>query len=181
MKIITGSARGVALRTLPGAHTRPTTQRIKEALFSAIQFDVEGREALDLFAGSGALGIEALSRGAAHCTFVDNNPAAVEVIRRNLAAARLEEKATVRRQDAAACIAAMREPVDLVFLDPPYEANLLAPTLALLAPKIRSGGVVMAESDAEIQLPEQIGGLALAKAYRYGRTVIYKYLKGETI
>lgn len=88
MRVITGLARGRRLETLPGEETRPTAERVKEALFSILQFEIEGRRVLDLFAGSGQLGIEALSRGAAGCVFVDKNPAAVEVIRRNLRTAR---------------------------------------------------------------------------------------------
>ena len=101
MRVITGSARGRRLETLPGEDvTRPTTESVKEALFSMIQFDIEGRRVLDLFAGSGQLGIEALSRGARSCTFVENNRAAKQVVERNLAHCRLEEQANVVFSDA---------------------------------------------------------------------------------
>ena len=101
MRVITGSARGRRLETLPGEDvTRPTTESVKEALFSMIQFDIEGRRVLDLFAGSGQLGIEALSRGARSCTFVENNRAAKQVVERNLAHCRLEKQANVVFSDA---------------------------------------------------------------------------------
>ena len=101
MRVITGSARGRRLETLPGEDvTRPTTESVKEALFSMIQFDIEGRRVLDLFAGSGQLGIEALSRGARSCTFVENNRAAKQVVERNLAHCREEEQANVVFSDA---------------------------------------------------------------------------------
>lgn len=100
MRVITGTARGRRLETLPGEHTRPTAERVKEALFSIIQFELEGRQVLDLFAGSGQLGIEALSRGAAGCVFVDNSREAAEVVRRNLKTVGLMSQAQVIAQDA---------------------------------------------------------------------------------
>ena len=99
MRVITGSARGRRLNELKGYDTRPTTDKVKEGIFSAIQFEVEGRRALDLFAGSGQLGIEALSRGAAHCTFVDKGREPVAVIRENLKKTRLEDRAEIVQAD----------------------------------------------------------------------------------
>ena len=124
MRIITGSARGRRLETLSGEETRPTSEKVKEALFSAIQFDIEGRRVLDLFAGSGQLGIEALSRGASGCVFVDRNPAAVEVIRRNLKAAGLSEASQAVAQDVASFLVRPGDSFDVAFLDPPYGSNL---------------------------------------------------------
>ena len=162
MRVITGTARGRRLETLPGEETRPTAERVKEGLFSAIQFDIEGRRAVDLFAGSGQLGIEALSRGAAGCIFIDRNAEAAEVIRRNLKAAGLLERG--------------RERFDLAFLDPPYASGLLPEALARLAPQIDPGGTVVCESDRD-QAPEEVGGLKLQRIYRYGRVYIWLYRK----
>ena len=99
MRVITGSCRGAKLKTLDGLATRPTSDRVKEAIFNIIQFQVEGRRVLDLFSGSGQLAIEALSRGAGHAVLVDESPAAVKVIRENLTRLRLTDRATVLRQD----------------------------------------------------------------------------------
>ena len=97
MRVITGTARGRVLKELEGLETRPTTGKVKESLFSIIQFDIEGRRVLDLFAGTGQLGIEALSRGAAECVFIDRRADAVKLIRENLALCRLEDRARVRQ------------------------------------------------------------------------------------
>ena len=105
MRVITGSARGKRLKELPGLDTRPTADRVKEGLFNAIQFDIEGRRVLDLFAGTGQLGIEALSRGAAFCDFVDSAPAAMKIIRANVDACGLAERAAFHQKDFAAFLA----------------------------------------------------------------------------
>ena len=125
MRVITGTARGVPLKAPKGMDTRPTMDQVKEGIFSAIQFEVEGRTALDLFAGSGQLGIEALSRGAQRAVFVDRRTDAVKLIRENLALTRLEEGAKVVCGDSMAYLNALREKFDLIFLDPPYADDLL--------------------------------------------------------
>ena len=100
MRVITGSARGRKLKELPGLDTRPTTDKVKESIFNIIQFDIEGRRALDLFAGTGQLGIEALSRGAAHCTFLELRKEAAAVVRENLEHTKLADRASVLQRDA---------------------------------------------------------------------------------
>ena len=128
MRVIAGSARRLLLKTLPGDDTRPTTDKIKETLFNMINFDLPGARFLDLFAGSGAIGIEALSRGASFATFVDNNPKASAVIRENLEHTHLAEQSEIITSDASSAmrrLAAMgAEPYDIVFLDPPYNNGL---------------------------------------------------------
>ena len=180
MRIITGSARGRRLETLSGEETRPTSEKVKEALFSAIQFDIEGRRVLDLFAGSGQLGIEALSRGASGCVFVDRNPAAVEVIRRNLKAAGLSEASQAVAQDVASFLVRPGDSFDVAFLDPPYGANLLRDTLERVTPHMNRGGLIVCESDAGQEMPERVGDFALARTYRYGRVHIWRY-RWETV
>ncbi|MBE6778472.1 MAG: 16S rRNA (guanine(966)-N(2))-methyltransferase RsmD [Ruminococcaceae bacterium] len=177
MRIITGTARGCRLETLAGVETRPTTEKVKEALFSAIQFDIEGRRALDLFAGSGQLGIEALSRGAASCIFVDRNVEAVKIIRNNLQRARLSAAAQVVGTDVLSYLVNPKERFDLVFIDPPYAADLLLPTLVKVAPLVNDGGVIVCETDDESTLPERVDRFALARTYRYGRVrlLLYRY------
>lgn len=176
MRVITGTARGHRLETLPGEETRPTAERVKEGLFSAIQFDIEGRRVLDLFAGSGQLGIEALSRGAAECVFVDRNPKATDIIRRNLQAVGLYAGAHVLTTDALQFLERNRERFNLAFLDPPYASGLLPQALTLLAPQIDLGGTVICESDRD-KAPDGVGGLWLRKMYRYGRVCIWLYRK----
>ena len=133
MRIITGSARGTHLYTLQGDTTRPTSERAKEALFSMLQQKPVGAKVLDLFAGSGQLGLEALSRGAASAVLTDGSPEAVTVIRRNAEKTRLEARARILRTDALAYLRTCRDgPFDLVFLDPPYAAGLLPACLSLL-------------------------------------------------
>ena len=131
MRIITGTARGMKLYTLDGESTRPTSERTKEALFSMLHFDLEGREILDLFGGSGQLSLEALSRGAAHATIVDESKAAVDIIHRNAQKTRLTDKCTVVRSDYNAFLAsvARRAQYDIIFLDPPYSQKLIPSVL----------------------------------------------------
>lgn len=175
MRVITGTARGCRLETPTGQATRPTAERVKEGLFSAIQFEIEGRRALDLFAGSGQLGIEALSRGAASCVFVEQNGQAAELVRRNLQAAKLFSSAQVLTTEAFGFLARCREQFDLVFLDPPYGDALLASCLAAVEPHIADGGLVVCESDEGQALPETVGALQADRTYRYGRVHITLY------
>jgi 16S rRNA (guanine(966)-N(2))-methyltransferase RsmD len=130
MRVITGTARGKRLSELPGMDTRPTTDRVKEGLFNVIQFDIEGRKVLDLFAGTGQLGIECLSRGAAHCDFVDSSRVAAGIVRDNLRLTGLEAQATVHQRDFSAFLNSVRgNKYGLVFLDPPYAQTLLEDAL----------------------------------------------------
>ena len=175
MRIVTGKAKGCRLETLSGLETRPTVERVKEGMFSAINFEIEGRRVLDLFAGSGQMGLEALSRGAASCVFVDRSREAVQVVRRNAAATRLAEAATVLCMDASAYLSQCRERFGLVFLDPPYDAGQLVPCLEKLSELVIEGGAVLCESDRETELPEQVGRLCLERSYRYGRVSVRLY------
>ena len=120
MRVITGTARGRVLRTLEGEDVRPTTDRVKEAVFSIIQFEIEGRRVLDLFAGSGQLGIEALSRGAASATFVDMSKDSLSAVKYNLEHTKLGDNAKVVQTDALSFLKLTKDKFDLVFLDPPY-------------------------------------------------------------
>lgn len=175
MRVITGSARGVHLQTLPGEDTRPTTDRVKEGLFSAIQFDIEGRRVLDLFAGSGQMGLEALSRGAASCVFVDSSREAAQVVRRNIAATKLSANATVLCREALGFLQQSTERFDLVFLDPPYAAELAVSCLEALSGRVASGGAVLCESDRRTELPDTVGNLFVDRSYRYGRVAVRLY------
>jgi len=136
MRIITGRARGVKLLTLEGSNTRPTADRTKEAIFSMLQFEIEGRSVLDLFSGSGQMALEALSRGAASAVLCDKAKEAVVIINKNAEKTRLAEFCTVVNSDHADCIqrmARMGKQFDIVFLDPPYASDLLSDALARMA------------------------------------------------
>lgn len=180
MRVISGTARGTNLATLPGDEvTRPTVDRVKEGLFSAVQFLLEGARVLDLCAGSGQLGIEALSRGAAHCVFIDTSREAVAVIRQNLKAAGLAEKASVAQTSAEGYLAACRETFDVILLDPPYHENTVSALLPLIDRVAASCAVVMAETEYGAPLPEVCGGLTRQKQYKYGTVALTKYTKAD--
>lgn len=181
MRVITGIARGRRLETLEGEDvTRPTTESVKEALFSMIQFELEDKSVLDLFAGSGQLGIEALSRGAAHCVFVENNRQALKVVQGNLAHCRLEDKADVILCDAKAYL--MRNnSFDIAFVDPPYNKGLVMDSLSLLIPKMNDDGIIVCETSATEELPESIDGFYADRVRKYGKTKLTLYRKGESI
>ena len=156
--------------------TRPTTDKVKESVFSVIQFDIEGRRVLDLFAGTGQLGIEALSRGADWAVFVDSRREAVQLIRENLALCRLEDKGQVRLGDALAYLKS-GEKFDLIFLDPPYAATLLDEALkGIMAFDIcRPHGIIVAESAADKVLPPVLPPYRLHREYRYGKIKVTVY------
>ena len=178
MRVITGTARGKRLKELPGLDTRPTTDRVKEGVFNVIQFDIEGRRVLDLFAGTGQLGIECLSRGAVFCDFVEVNPAAANIVRDNLNTTGLSGKAAVHQRDFSGFLrSAAGKKYDLIFLDPPYAADSLESALGTIADiDIVSGnGIIVCESAVEKELPD-LGPLYVkGKEYRYGRIKVTLY------
>lgn len=177
MRVITGTARGRRLKELPGRETRPTTDKVKESIFNIIQFDIEGRNTLDLFAGTGQLGIEALSRGAARCTFVDARREAAALVRENLAHCGLADRARVVQGDALAFLTGCREKFGLVFLDPPYASGLLKQSLELLAEIdiVAGNGIIVCESGAEASLPELSDPYEKGREYRYGKIKLTLY------
>lgn len=175
MRIIAGEKRGTKLQALPGSHTRPTLDRVKEGMFSAVHFWLPGARVADLYAGSGQLGLEALSRGAAFCTFVEDAPAALKVLRENIDAAGYREKSRVVRSGVAAFLAGSRERFDLVLLDPPYEQGLVPGVLAAVRPRLAEGALVLCESEPGADLPVEAGGLVLQKQYRYGTVLVSRY------
>jgi len=175
MRVITGSARGRRLITLEGNDVRPTTDKVKEALFSIVQFELEGRRVLDLFAGSGQLGIEALSRGADSCVFVDASKKAIEVVRQNLAATGLARKASVLNGDALRYLQTSRDRFDVAFLDPPYGTGTLQRALVLLPPLMRRSGVIVCEAPRGEVMPEAAGDFSLWRTYHYSKVSLAVY------
>ncbi len=178
MRIISGTARGIKLETLPGTDiTRPTTDRVKEAMFSSVQFILQCANVLDLFAGSGQMGIESLSRGAKHCVFCDESAAAINVINSNLQKTALGNNSTVIKAEAMRYVSTCAEKFDVIFLDPPYASTLLSNVLPLIDSILNNGGTVLAEAKTGTALLQQYGSLTLKKQYKYGGTTIFKYQK----
>ena len=175
MRVITGKARGRRLETLAGAEVRPTTDKVKESVFSVIQFQIPGRMFLDLFAGSGQMGVEALSRGAKGACFIDSRREAVNIIRKNLSATGLEENAEVRSTDAFAYLQGTPEKFDVAFVDPPYLKGLAKEALELLPRVMNKGGVIVCETALEEELPEKSGEFVLDRTYRYGKIKVSTY------
>jgi len=180
MRVITGKARGVSLKTPEGLQTRPTTDRVKEALFSVIQFDIPTAVVLDLFGGTGQLGIEALSRGAKRAVFVDESEKACKLIRENLRRTRLEQEASVIRCDYLAYLRHCTEKYDIVFLDPPYAEVFLENALKMITEIdiLQSGGIIVTERPLGKDLPYEFEGYTRSKDYKYGSTLITLYRKG---
>ena len=178
MRVIAGSARGTKLETLPGEEvTRPTIDRVKEAMFSSLQFSLPGARVLDLFAGSGQLGIVALSRGAAGCVFLDRDRGAVDVVTKNCRAAGVFDRARVAQGEAAAFLAATKDIFHIVLLDPPYHHGTLAAILPAVAKVTAPGGTVLCDSELAADLPDTCGGLHKKKQYRYGKVLVTRYEK----
>ncbi len=183
MRVITGKARGVALKTPEGLQTRPTADRVKEALFSVIQFDLPNAQVLDLFAGTGQLGIEALSRGAKSAVFVDANDAPCKLVKENLKRTRLEQQARVVKGDYLSFLKNCRETFDIVFLDPPYAEVFLENALKCISEIdiLRSGGIIVTERPLGKELDVKLSGFARSRDYKYGKTLITLYRKEETL
>ena len=178
MRVIAGEARGRSLEALPGTDvTRPTLSQVKEAMFSIVQFDLPGARVLDLYAGSGQLGIEALSRGAARCVFLDENREAVNIIMRNCKACGVFDRSRVNIGEAARYLPACHEQFDIVLLDPPFRNGTLEKILPAVDKCTAPGGIVLCESEIGIVLPAEAGGLTLKKQYKYGRVLLWKYTK----
>ena len=172
MRVITGTARGRRLETLEGEDVRPTTDRVKEAVFSIIQFETEGRVFLDLFAGSGQMGIEALSRGAESAYFADNAKKSVETVKRNLKRTGLEDKAKVFHADYRSFLSICPQQFDIAFLDPPYNTGVLQDALQRVEPCMKDTGVIIAENPQQEKLLSNIGDFVLDRQYRYGKIKI---------
>lgn len=179
MRVITGTARGRKLAALEGLEVRPTTDMVKEAMFSILQFEVEGAVVLDLFAGSGQLGIEALSRGARLCVFVDSSRESQNITRQNLQHTGLAAASRVAAMDYAAFLRSTRETFDIALLDPPYDKGLVAEALPLLVEKMSPGGAILCETRVKEPLPERVGEFCCRKTYRYGKIMLTLYRRPE--
>lgn len=177
MRVISGTARGTKLESLEGLSTRPTIDRVKEGIFSSIQFSVPGARVLDLFAGSGQMGIECLSRGAVRGVFVDSNRDAVNIVIRNVKACSLFDKARVVNMSAQDFLRTTKDEFDLVFLDPPYSMGILDEIMEKVYQITAPGGIIMAESELGWSLKKEIPGLVQKKQYKYGKVLVTKFVK----
>ena len=176
MRVITGSARGRRLKTPANQDVRPTTDNVKEAVFNILRDEIEGRRVLDLFAGTGQLGIEALSRGAREAVFVDSAPSSLAIVKENLKLCGFE--AAIVRSDALAFLKRCGK-FDVIFVDPPYDAGLYEDVLEEINSFdiLSEGGIIIAEARRERQLPEMVSPYRLRKEYRYGRVKIVTYTR----
>ena len=181
MRVITGSARGRRLKELEGLETRPTTDRVKESMFNILQFDIEGSRVLDLFAGTGQLGIEALSRGAAAAVFVEQRRDAAALVRDNLRLTGLADRARVVNGEALAYLASAGERFDIILLDPPSAAGLWKPVLEAVSrfDILSDHGIIICESPQDEALPEAVGSCRVHRTYRYGRIRLTTYHREE--
>lgn len=175
MRIITGSKRGKRLITLEGEQVRPTTDRVKESLFNILQFNIEGRRFLDLFAGCGQIGLEALSRGALQAVFVDSSRASIKVVEKNVAATGFESGSRIVQADFASYLSGCRDKFDVAFLDPPYYMGILQKALPMVAECMNPGGVIVCEHPVKEELEEQVQSFAKEKCYSYGKIMLTVY------
>ena len=179
MRVITGKARGVQLKTPDGMDTRPTTDRVKEALFSIIQFDIPGASVLDLFAGTGQLGIEALSRGASEAVFVDLREDACRVIKENLKRTRLQDSTQVLKAEYTQYLRNCRRKFGIIFLDPPYSEDFLEKSLNFITEIdiLQSGGIIVTERPLGKELLWSRPGIMRSKDYKYGKVILTVFRK----
>ena len=177
MRVITGKARGVVLKTPNGMATRPTSDRVKEALFNIIQFDVPAARVLDLFGGTGQLGIEALSREAKSAVFVDEREDACRLIKENLKRTKLEQYGRVIRADYMAYLRTCKEKFDIILLDPPYAEVFLENALKTITEIdiLQTGGIIVAERPNGKELLLDFPGYSRSRDYKYGNTLITIY------
>lgn len=172
MRVVSGTARGCKLQPVPGMNTRPTTDRVKENVFNLIQDHVRGARVLDLFAGTGQLGIEALSRGAERCNFVEHDKTAYNIVYKNTQSARVADRAALHRAEAAEYVSRVgRRQYDLIFLDPPYGGVILENALLQIETFdiLSTDGIIICESAVGDRFAH---GFEVVRERRYGATMI---------
>ncbi len=176
MRVISGSARGKKLVSLPGLETRPTLDRVKEALFNIIQFDIKEAKVLDLFSGSGALAIEALSRGANSAVLCDNSRNAVKIIEKNLELTRVKAKAKVINKDYKEVLNILKDKFDIIFLDPPYKSDYIIEAINKIIENnlIAKDGIIIAETDNQNKINEikKMNNIEIYDVRKYGLVYI---------
>ena len=180
MRVISGICKGLPIKAVPGSNTRPTTDKVKESIFNIIGPYFEGGLAIDLFAGSGSLGIEALSRGMDSCIFIEKDAKAIQTINENLKKCHLENQAEVYRAEASRAVKALEKrevKIDLLFLDPPYQRIELYNLAETMIQKglLSSDAIIMCEHEKTVDLPETIDTFSLTRRETYGSTIISIY------
>ncbi len=177
MRVITGTARGRRLISPEGYDVRPTTDKVKESIFNIIQFDVPGSVVLDLFSGSGQLGIEAISRGAEKAVFVDSSKKSLATVKANIDICKFTSMAKTVFSDAFSFLQMTDEKFDIVFLDPPYHNGLCNKALEMLPQVLNENAVVICETQNDEELPESVGCLVLDRVYEYSaiKLSVYRY------
>ena len=176
MRVITGTARGRKLKTLDGESVRPTTDKVKEAMFSIIQFDIEGSRVLDMFCGCGQLGIEALSRGAESAVFADISRFSIAVTEENLQSTGFRNCSKTVLSNSLEYLDRTSEIFDIAFLDPPYNAGIMEDAIERVSPHMADGGIIVCETAAEEVLPESLDGFT-SRRYKYGKIALTVYRK----
>lgn len=182
MRVVAGRVRGLQLKTIESDSTRPTKDMVREALFSILVNDVPEALVLDLFAGSGAIGIEALSRGAEKAYFSDYNPACIKVIQDNLERAKMKEEAFVFCGDYLAMLAMIKDvKFDIIFIDPPYHEGLGVSAIEKISSYdlLKKDGILVYETDSDEDIPDTLGRYERWKGKRYGRNVLNFYIRKE--
>ena len=177
MRVITGIARGRKLVAPEGLDVRPTADKVKEGIFSAVQFELEGARVLDLFAGSGQMGIEALSRGAERAVFIDSSLRSIRCVNENLRNTGFERQSEVINRDSYDYIKLTSQTFDIIILDPPYRHSHIANILPFAAKKLRDGGMIICEYETEADEPAAPEGMRLRKTYRYGKINVSIFCK----
>jgi len=177
MRIISGKSRGTKLYTLEGMNTRPTLDRVKESIFNIIQSEIAGATVLDLFSGSGAIGLEMLSRGAEKAILCDNSKEAIEVINKNIQKTHMEEKAEIYNTDFKTCIEKVKnEKFDIIYLDPPYNTNYIEQSLRMIIEEdiIKSDSLIILETDEKERILKEIESIniEIIDERKYGRAAV---------
>ncbi len=176
MRVISGKSRGTSLYSLEGSHTRPTTDRVKESMFSIINFNIPDALVLDLFAGSGALGIEAISRGAKKCWFVENSKQAADIVKRNIEKTNSSENAVLKIMDFKAFLNYVDEQFDVILLDPPYNKKMCDEAMKIIYERnlLKDNGIIMCETEyGEVITTD----FTKKKEYKYGKTMLSVFVK----
>ncbi|MCI8631293.1 MAG: 16S rRNA (guanine(966)-N(2))-methyltransferase RsmD [Firmicutes bacterium] len=177
MRIITGEYKGRRLESPKDRSIRPTTDKVKEAIFSIIAFDIPDAVCVDLFAGTGNLGLEALSRGAARCYFGDKSRESIAIVRKNINMCGAQDKSIIMAGEYQKVLASLREKADIFFLDPPYKDGFTEDCISLIAENdlLAEDGIIIAEHSKDEKLPDEIAGFTKIKERKYGAIIISIY------
>lgn len=181
MRVVTGTERGRKLDAPKGLDVRPTSDMAKEAIFSILLNRVEGSVFLDLFSGTGQMGIEALSRGAKQAIFIDSSKQSIECIKSNIQKTKLSPQCRIALMDSLSFLRTCRDNIDIAFVDPPYNKGLIDEALPLLSKVMDDDGIILCETDKNEELPDRAGDFVKAKEYKYGKAKVTAYRKEETL